>query len=139
MYMDTTTSSPYFCTLGSARISSRQLSHVSPKVMRRVKGYRAGIRYRTAARGGVEDLGYGNGAAAQEACLLPVRIVFRVEHLYKALDLCFVRVIIFVEGAYVLKNVRHLIDRVVAALRCGSWQETPFTSTRISMRPRCPR
>ena len=35
MYMLTFTSSPYFCTAGRARISSRQDSHVSPAVMRR--------------------------------------------------------------------------------------------------------
>ena len=35
MYMDTFTSSPYFLQLGSWRISSRQLSQVSPAVMRR--------------------------------------------------------------------------------------------------------
>ena len=35
MYMLTFTSSPYFCTLGSCRISSRQESQVSPAVMRR--------------------------------------------------------------------------------------------------------
>ena len=34
-YMDTVTSLPYFLTAGRARISSRQLSHVSPAVIRR--------------------------------------------------------------------------------------------------------
>jgi hypothetical protein len=35
MYMLTFTSSPYFFTFGRFRISSRQLSQVSPAVMRR--------------------------------------------------------------------------------------------------------
>ena len=35
MYMETFTSSPYFLTEGSWRISSRQESQVSPAVMRR--------------------------------------------------------------------------------------------------------
>ena len=85
-----------------------------------VKGNRAGVRYRTAARGGVEDLGYGYGAASEETCLLPVRVVFRVEHFYKTFDLGPVCVVVFIEGADVLKNIRHLVDRVVAALRCGA-------------------
>ena len=35
--MDTVTSLPYFLTLGKLRISSKQLSHVSPAVIRRSK------------------------------------------------------------------------------------------------------
>src|SRR5699024_1928282 len=67
-----------------------------------------------------EDLGNGNGSAAKEARFLPVGVVFRVQHFDKALDLRLIRVVVFVEGAYVLKDIGHLVDRVVAALGSGS-------------------
>ena len=81
----------------------------------------AGVSNRAAARAGVEYLAGGAGAAAQEAGVLVVlRVVLRVEHLHKALDLHAVVGGVLVERPDVLQDVRHLVDRVVAALRRGA-------------------
>src|SRR5699024_1610166 len=82
-----------------------------------VDGDRARIRHGAAAGAGEEDLARGAGAAAEEArVLIVLRVVARVEHLAQALDLHAVLAAVLVELAHLLKDIRHLVDRVLAAL-----------------------
>ena len=86
-----------------------------------VDGDGAGVGNCAAGRGGIEDLAGGAGAAAEEAGVFVVLgVVLRVEHLDKALDLLVVAGVVLVEIADVQDDLRHLVDRVVAALRRGA-------------------
>ena len=71
---------------------------------------------------GVEDLGGGAGAAAQEAGVLVVLgVVLRDSSIFtRPLISVESAVAVLVEGADVLKNVGHLVDGVVAALGRGA-------------------
>ena len=86
-----------------------------------VDGDGAGVGHGAAAGGGVEDLGGGAGAPAQEAGVLKVLgVVLGVQHLHQSLDLHGLVGGVLVEGAHVLEDVGHLVDGVVAPLRSGA-------------------
>ena len=86
-----------------------------------VHGNGAAVRHRAAGGRGVEDLRNSAGAPAQELSVLGVLgIERRVQHLYQALDLIGGAVAVFVEGADILDDVRHLVDGVVAPLGGGA-------------------
>ena len=82
-----------------------------------VDGDRAGVSDSAAAGAGVEDLGGGAGAAAEEVGILIVLgVVLLVEHLDKTLDLGAVGSVVLVEVADVFDDLSHLVNGVVAAL-----------------------
>ena len=86
-----------------------------------VDGDGAGVGHGAAAGRGVENLGGGAGAAAEEAgVFIVLGVILGVEHLHETLDLGLIGVVVFVEGADVLENVGHFIDGVVAALGGGA-------------------
>ena len=82
-----------------------------------VKRYRTGVSYCTTARRGVENLRYSYSTASKETSLFPVRVKFWIEHFNKTFDLCFVSVIVFIKGTYVLKDISHFVDGVVTTFR----------------------
>ena len=86
-----------------------------------VDGDGAAVRHGAAGRRGVEDLGGGAGAPAQElGVLVMLGVEFGVQHLHQALDLVGGAVAVLVQGADVLENVGHLVNGVVAALGSGA-------------------
>ena len=86
-----------------------------------VDGDGAGVSHGAARGAGVEDLGDGAGAAAQEAGVLVVLgVVLGIEHLDEALDGGGLVGAVVVEGADVGDDVGHLVDGVVAALGRGA-------------------
>ena len=86
-----------------------------------VDGDGAGVGNGAAGGRGIEDLGGGAGAAAQETGVLVVGgVVLGIQHLDQALDLGALFGVVLVQGADVLENVGHLVDGVVAALGSGT-------------------
>ena len=85
-----------------------------------VQGNGAGVGHCAAAGGGEEDFGNRNGSAAQEVGFLVLGVVFLVQHFHKALYFLVVGSVVLVQSAHVLKDVGHLVDGVVAALRSGA-------------------
>ena len=85
-----------------------------------VQGNGAGVGHCAAAGGGEEDFGNRNGSTAQEVGFLVLGVVFLVQHFHKALYFLVVGSVVLVQSAHVLKDVGHLVDGVVAALRSGT-------------------
>ncbi len=118
--METFTSSPYFlrpagCGSPQAGLTGLAGGHAA------VDGDGAGVSDSAAAGAGVEDLGDGAGAAAEEAGILEVLgVVLGVEHLDEALDVGRLVAAVVVQGADVGDDVGHLVDGVVAAIRSGA-------------------
>ena len=83
-----------------------------------IQRHGAGIGDGAAGRGGIKDLRSRDGAAAEETRILKMLAVEPgIEHFHKTPDRVAVVGGILIEGADILQNIRHLIDRVVAALR----------------------
>ena len=86
-----------------------------------IHGNGAAIRHSAAGGRGIEDLGHGAGATAQELSVLGVlRVEFRIQHFHEPLDLIGGAVAVFVESADVLENIGHFVDGVVSPLRSGA-------------------
>mgnify|MGYP000122907361 CR=1 FL=1 len=80
-----------------------------------VDGDGAAVGHGAAGGRGVEDLAGGAGATAQELSVLGVlRVEFRIQHFHEPLDLIGGAVAVFIEGADVLDDVRHLVNGIVA-------------------------
>ena len=86
-----------------------------------IHGNGAAIRHSAAGGRGIEDLGHGAGATAQELSVLGVlRVEFRIQHFHEPLDLIGGAVAVFVESADVLEDIGHFVDGVVSPLRSGA-------------------